>query len=97
MIGQGGFGIIYLGWDLNLDMKLAIKEYYPNGFVIRDCHTSTTLTPYTGEYEVFFRKGLEKFVDEAETVGQILLAAWHCFGSGLFSGEWNRLYCDGVY
>ena len=34
MIGQGGFGIIYLGWDLNLDMQLAIKEYSPNGFVI---------------------------------------------------------------
>lgn len=70
MIGQGGFGIIYLGWDLNLDMKLAIKEYYPNGFVIRDCHTSTTLTPYTGEYEVFFRKGLEKFVDEAKRLAK---------------------------
>ena len=69
-IGQGGFGIIYLGWDLNLELKLAIKEYYPDGFVSRDCSVNTTVTAYTGEEGEFYRSGLEKFVDEAKRLAQ---------------------------
>ncbi len=70
MIGQGGFGIIYLGWDLNLDMKLAIKEYYPSGFVTRDCTQSAMVTSYTGEEQAFFSRGLEKFIDEAKRLAK---------------------------
>jgi hypothetical protein len=33
VLGEGGFGHNLYGWDLNLDLKLAIKEYYPTGFV----------------------------------------------------------------
>ena len=29
VLGQGGFGITYIGYDLNLDVRVAIKEYYP--------------------------------------------------------------------
>ena len=34
-IGQGGFGILYLAWDLRLQLKLAVKEYLPQGIVQR--------------------------------------------------------------
>lgn len=70
VLGQGGFGIIYLGWDLNLDMKLAIKEYYPDGFVTRDCHTTTVISAYAGDSEEFFHSGLEKFIDEAKRLAK---------------------------
>ena len=36
VLGQGGFGITYLGWDLYLDIPVAIKEYYPTGMVMRE-------------------------------------------------------------
>src|SRR5690348_10034952 len=34
-LGHGGFGITYLGWDLNLARKIALKEYFPGGVAMR--------------------------------------------------------------
>ena len=35
-LGQGGFGITYIGWDLNAWRIVAVKEYYPSGLVTRE-------------------------------------------------------------
>jgi hypothetical protein len=40
VLAEGGFGIIYACQDLNLEMTVAIKEYYPFGFASRN-HTYT--------------------------------------------------------
>ncbi len=70
VVGEGGFGITYLGWDLNLDMKVAIKEYYPSGFVTRENTVTTTVTPFSGDKREAFIKGLDKFVDEAKSLAK---------------------------
>jgi serine/threonine protein kinase len=72
MLGQGGFGITYIGWDLNLDIKVAVKEYYPTGFVTRETTSIArgTVQPFTGSQGDFFLSGLEKFINEAKTLAK---------------------------
>jgi len=72
VLGQGGFGITYIGWDLVLDVKVAIKEYYPSGFVTREAISSgsATVQPFTGSQGDFFIRGREKFLSEARTLAK---------------------------
>jgi len=70
VLGEGGFGITYIGHDLNLQVKVAIKEYYPTGFVSRTSTVSTTVQPASGEHGEFFKRGRDKFVDEARRLAK---------------------------
>ena len=36
VLGVGGFGITYLGYDLTLEIKVAIKEYMPSSIAARN-------------------------------------------------------------
>lgn len=71
-LGEGGFGITYLGWDLNLDIRIAIKEYYPVGLVTRETTATglSTVTPFTGNKGDIYQSGLEKFVKEAKSLAK---------------------------
>lgn len=69
-IGEGGFGITYIGWDLNLEMKVAIKEYFPNGFVSRDISNTDTITIFSGSDRDTFEKGKTKFIEEAKALAK---------------------------
>ncbi|NCB25489.1 MAG: hypothetical protein EOM62_08460 [Bacteroidia bacterium] len=68
-LGQGGFGITYLGYDLLLETKLAIKEYFPTGVAARNS-TSRTVLHSCEESREDFRKGLEKFLEEAKVLAR---------------------------
>ena len=36
VLGYGGFGITYLGWNVSLDIPVAIKEYLPADLATRE-------------------------------------------------------------
>ena len=69
-MGEGGFGITYIGIDLNLNMRVAIKEYYPSGCVTRNTTVSDTLTVFDGDYYKAFKHGRDKFIEEARIIAQ---------------------------
>ena len=65
VLGQGGFGITYIGWDIPLERKVAIKEYYPSGQVSRSPGTRN-LTWYSSEQSLHARQdGMQMFLKEA--------------------------------
>ena len=68
-LGQGGFGITYLAWDVNLKLKLAMKEYMPQDLASRAVGASE-VTVYTSTLEDQYQYGLEKFLLEAQTLAQ---------------------------
>ena len=69
-IGEGGFGITYIGMDLYLEMRVAIKEYYPNGCAVRNCSESNTVLSYSNSTQEVFEKGREKFINEARLLAK---------------------------
>jgi len=69
-LGQGGFGITYRGFDLNLHMKVAIKEYYPSEWVGRSTDQKTVVLN-SSEHEELFQYCRKTFVREARTIAQV--------------------------
>lgn len=71
-LGEGGFGITYLAWDNNMQIKIAIKEFYPASLVARDTSSEnqTQIYTITQSHGDEFHQGLERFVKEASTLAQ---------------------------
>ena len=68
-LGQGGFGVTYLGLDLLLHTRLAIKEYYPSGICARNPE-NRSVRHASRDLEEDFKKGMEKFLEEARTLAR---------------------------
>lgn len=69
VLGEGGFGITYLAHDVNLDRKVAIKEYYPRDWAERDGQGRIRAI---GDQEVRanYEWGLRAFKEEAKLLAR---------------------------
>jgi len=70
-LGQGGFGITYLAWDLNLKLNLAIKEFLPQQLAYRT-DGRTKISVYKKSLAAEFIYGREKFLEEAQTLARFI-------------------------
>ena len=73
VLGEGGFGITYVGYDTKLEAKVAIKEYFPHGIVIRDVtgEHGNTISTFSGEKHQMYEKYLSRFYTEAKTLAKL--------------------------
>lgn len=71
VLGEGGFGITYLGCDLRLELRVAIKEYYPVDRVSRSSARSLRVEKHSGCLGESFEAGRERFVQEAQVMARI--------------------------
>lgn len=69
-IGGGGFGITYIGYDTVLNIKVAIKEYYPSGAANRS--GTPIVYPINGGSAGSFEIGRRHFLGEAQILANFI-------------------------
>ena len=71
LLGEGGFGITYRGTETKLRLRLAIKEYYPYNYALRDVGISNDVLPKADEKsQRIFAANKERFLVEAQKLAQ---------------------------
>ncbi|HZW14522.1 MAG TPA: protein kinase [Noviherbaspirillum sp.] len=68
LIGEGGFGIVYLAYDHSLERHVALKEYMPSGLATRT--TKMAVTVRSLHNVATFTAGLKSFINEARMLAQ---------------------------
>ncbi len=69
LIGEGGFGIVYLAYDHSLQRRVAIKEYMPSAMASRSAHSPTIIVK-SDRHADTFKAGLKSFVNEARLLAR---------------------------
>ena len=67
ILGQGGFGITYLAYEIRLDRHVAIKEFFPKDYCDRES-TSSQVTIGTENTKAFVESLKEKFLREGKNI-----------------------------
>jgi serine/threonine protein kinase len=65
-LGGGGFGITYLAHDVNLNLPIALKEYFPGDLAVRGPDQSVSMRMADAQEQ--FTWGLERFIEEARAL-----------------------------
>lgn len=70
VLGRGGFGITYLANDVNLDLRVVIKENMPQG-ALRDVNSQQMLPPDAPKDREAYAYALDNFYKEARMIARI--------------------------
>lgn len=68
VLGVGGFGIVYLAFDHDLEREVAVKEYMPQSLAGRTATLHVSLR--SGSHADTFALGLRSFVNEARLLAR---------------------------
>jgi hypothetical protein len=68
LVGEGGFGIVYLAQDAVLQRRVALKEYLPSSLASRGTDLSVHVT--SRRHDETFQLGLRSFLNEARLLAQ---------------------------
>ncbi|MBR6090152.1 MAG: serine/threonine protein kinase, partial [Anaerolineaceae bacterium] len=81
VLGQGGFGITYHGFDLDLEKEVAIKEFYPKGLVARlgaisypvskTASNVSQVVAVSSDNNDYYQKSLKSFYKEAKALANM--------------------------
>jgi serine/threonine protein kinase len=67
VLGQGGFGITYMGGDITLSRPVAIKELFPEGCI----RNQTTVQPTRPDIQNEFAHIKQRFMEEARLLANL--------------------------
>lgn len=72
VLGEGSFGITYIGWDETLGIPVAVKEYFPSEMVSRDviCGNGNEVYLYENSKKDRYQEDLKKFLNEARCLSK---------------------------
>jgi serine/threonine protein kinase len=69
LVGEGGFGIVYLAFDHSLHRRVALKEYMPSSLAAR-VSGKHTVAVKSQQHTEAFQAGMASFINEARLLAQ---------------------------
>lgn len=68
-LGRGGFGVTYRALHTLLERVVAIKEYYPQEYAVRDTETGCLIT--AKDKQDAYQRGLQRFIREGRILSPL--------------------------